>query len=554
MVPNMLICSPVDVLVQLRFWSATPPVTPAAFLPSRVLLTGIRGTAQGLDFWHARESGADRAERVAGQPPTAEPDPGHAGEGSVAVAGAIDELSIFDGVRPSRSGDLALESQGMAPIPDGARYGAVWRMFTVWFTPNMELSGVFAGTLAVLLGLGFWPGLAAIIVGTVIGSVPVALLCTWGPQTGTGQVPLARLPFGKTIVVPGTVQWLSSIAWDALVGLFGGQAAALLLGIPFWAGVAMVLAVEGVVSVYGYEFVHRLQSWGAAILVILFVVLTVRIFQNHIVLPVNTVHGSALAGAFVLMTTIALSQGISWATYASDYSRYLRSSSSRPAIFWLTIGGLTVSYVWVQAIGLGAASVLANQTVAGVRTLMGGGPLGVLALVAIAFGSITSNSMNDYTGSLAFQALGARVRRPLTAALVAVLAFAAILWMHAADTAGRFENILLFVGYWIAPFCAIVMIDWHDHKDRYRPSLLRVALSFRDLRAGWPALVAFVLAFAAMVPFMNTSVIEGPAARALHGADIAFYVGFIAAGFLYYWLRRGGSTGRAEPHPKIINR
>jgi nucleobase:cation symporter-1, NCS1 family len=458
-------------------------------------------------------------------------------KGAWAVAGAIDELSIFDGTRPRRSGDLALESQGMSPIPADARYGSVYRMFTVWFTPNMELSGVFAGTLAALLGLGFWPGLLAIILGTVIGSVPVALLCAWGPQTGTAQVPLARLPFGKTIVLPAAVQWLSSIAWDALVGLFGGEAAALLLGIPFWAGAALVLATEGLVSVYGYEFVHRLQSWGSTILIILFVLLTVRIFQHHTMLPVDKVHGEALVGAFVLMTTIALSQGISWATYASDYSRYLESSSSRSAIFWLTLGGLTASYVWVETIGLGAASVLGNQTVAGVRSLMGGGTLGVLALIAVAFGAVTSNSMNDYTGSLAFQALGVRLRRPVTAALVAVLAFAAILWMHAADTAGRFENILLFVGYWIAPFCAIVMIDWHDHKDRYEPSLLRAALSFRDLRAGWPALAAFVLAFAAMVPFMNTSIIEGPVAATLHGADIAFYVGFLTAGSLYYWLR-----------------
>ncbi len=470
------------------------------------------------------------------------------------MAGATDELGIFDGVRPRRHGDLAVESQGMAPIPADARYGAVWRMFTVWFTPNMELSGVFAGTLAALFGLGFWPGLVAIIAGTVIGSVPVALLCTWGPQTGTGQVPLARLPFGKTIVLPATVQWLSSIAWDALVGLFGGQAAALLLGIPFWAGAALVLAIEGLISVYGYEFVHRLQSWGSAILIVLFVVLTARIFGHHTVLPVDTVHAGALAGAFVLMTTIALSQGISWATYASDYSRYLPSSASRPAIFWLTLGGLTASYVWVETIGLGAASVLGNQTVAGVRTLMGGGTPGVLALIAIAFGAITSNSMNDYTGSLAFQALGARLRRPVTATLVAVLAFAAILWMHTADTSGRFENILLFVGYWIAPFCAIVMIDWHDNKDRYQPSLLRVALSFRDLQTGWPAIAAFVLAFAAMVPFMNTSIIEGPAARALHGADIAFYVGFAVAGLLYYWLRRMGSTRRAAPDPELIDR
>jgi len=140
---------------------------------------------------------------------------------------------------------------------------------------------------------------------------------------------------------------------------------------------------------------------------------------------------------------------------------------------------------------------------------MGGGTLGVLALIAIVFGAITSNSMNDYTGSLAFQALGARVKRPLVAALVAVLAFAAILWMHAGDTAGKFANILLFIGYWIAPFCAIVMIDWHDSKERYTPSFLRNALRFRNLGSGWPAITAFVLGFGAMVPFMNTSIVAG---------------------------------------------
>ena len=247
-------------------------------------------------------------------------------------------------------------------------------MFTIWFTPNMELSGVFAGTLAAAVGLGFRLGLAAIIAGTVIGSVPVAILCTWGPSTGTGQVPLARLPFGKAIVLPGTVQWLSSIAWDALVGLFGGEAAQLLLGIPFWVGVALVLALEGLVSIYGYEFVHRLQSWGSAILIVLFAVLTARIFQHHIVLPRDTVHGGALTAAFALMVAIALSQGISWATYASDYSRYLKPAKSRAAIFWLTMGGLTASYVWVETIGLAGASLLGNQTASGVRALMAAGP------------------------------------------------------------------------------------------------------------------------------------------------------------------------------------
>ncbi len=450
----------------------------------------------------------------------------------------MDELSVFEGMRPTRVGDLALESHGMAPVPADARYGGVHRMFTVWFTPNMELSGVFTGTLAVVLGLGIQLGLVAIVVGTVIGSLPVAILCTWGPKTGTAQVPLARMPFGKTIVLPGTVQWLSSIAWDALVGLFGGEAAELLFHVPFWLGAAIVLAVEGIVSVYGYEFVHRLQSFGSAVLIVLFALLTVRIFQHHVVLPHNTVHGGALIGAFVLMVTISLSTGISWATYASDYSRYLKPTSSKAAIFWLTLGGLTASYVWVETIGLAGASVLANQTAAGVRALMGGGALGVLALVAIVFGAITSNSMNDYTGSLAFQALGARLRRPVIAVIVAVIAFAAILWMHAGDTSGKFQNVLLFIGYWIAPFCAIVMIDWHYANHIYTPGFLRDALNLRNLHSGWPALIAFVVAFGAMVPFMNTSLVVGPVAHALDGADLAFYVGFLVAGVIYYVLRK----------------
>ena len=105
--------------------------------------------------------------------------------------------SVFEGARPALSGDLVVESHGMAPIPEDQRYGASWRNFTVWFAPNMELSGVFTGTLAFTLGLGFWPGLIAIVIGVFLGALPVALLATFGPKTGMGSCrslvsPLAR--------------------------------------------------------------------------------------------------------------------------------------------------------------------------------------------------------------------------------------------------------------------------------------------------------------------------------------------------------------------------
>ena len=119
--------------------------------------------------------------------------------------------------------------------------------------PQYGVSSVFTGTLAFALGLGLWPGVLAIVVGVVLGALPVGLLATWGPKTGMAQLPLARLPFGKTIGVPASIQWLSAVAWCGLVGLFGAEGAQLLFHVPFVAGVVIVLAVEGMVGFLGYE-------------------------------------------------------------------------------------------------------------------------------------------------------------------------------------------------------------------------------------------------------------------------------------------------------------
>jgi len=111
---------------------------------------------------------------------------------------------------PTREGDLTIEGHGIEPIPEAARYGSVNRVFTVWFTPNLVPAAFFIGLLAAadFLQVGFVTGMAAIIVGNLIGSVLVGLMSTMGPATGMAQIPAARLAFGKSIVVPGLLNWL----------------------------------------------------------------------------------------------------------------------------------------------------------------------------------------------------------------------------------------------------------------------------------------------------------------------------------------------------------
>jgi NCS1 family nucleobase:cation symporter-1 len=182
---------------------------------------------------------------------------------------------------------------------------------------------------------------------------------------------------------------------------------------------------------------------------------------------------------------------------------------------------------------------------------MGGGMLGGLALLIIALASIGSGVMNDYSGSLALQTIGVRVRRPVSAVIVTAAAFALILWLHAADTATRFQDVLLLVSYWIPAFVAVVVIDWLL-RIRGRASI-NPAEEPTDRLDAVVALVVFVVAYAAAIPFMNTSLIEGPIARAWHGADIAYFVNLLVAAALYggYRLFRRRAGGATDPAPDV---
>jgi len=401
----------------------------------------------------------------------------------------------------------------------------------VWFAPQVNMTGVFTGTLAITLGLGFWLGLLAMVIGTVLGSLVVAYLSTWGPRTGAGQLPNSRMAFGDGVILPASLQWLSSIAWDGLVGLFGADALSVLLGIPFWVAVLIVLAVQGVVGFFGYEVIHRLQAVLTVVLFITFVVFAIKLVGGHQVLVPAELGGGVLAGAFVLEVTVALSLAISWASYASDFSRYLPATSSRFAVFGFTFAGIVSAYVFVQGIGIAAAPMLSEQTSEGVRSVMGGGVLGALALLIIALAAAGSAAMNDYSGSLALQTIGIRVRRPVSALVVTALAFVLILWLHAGDMSSKFTDVLLLVSYWIPGLVAITVIDWLI-RTRGRPTI-NPAEEHTERADAAAALIAFIVAYAAAVPFMKTSLVEGPVARVWHGADTAYFVAFLVAATLY---------------------
>lgn len=437
---------------------------------------------------------------------------------------------------PKGEGDFTIEGHGMDPIPVSARYGSVGRLFTVWFTPNLVPAAFFVGTLASIVGLGWWSGVLAIIVGNLIGAALVGVMSAMGPRSGMAQIPAARLPFGKSIVVPGVINWLSTIAWDAINAFFGAYAVDAITGgaIPFPVGLLLVIVLQAALSVIGYEAIHTFERYAAVGLAILFAIVTVAL------LPKATFGGSGSGetiGTFILMTTIAGSFNLAWALYASDYSRYLPVETPPRRVFTWTFLGLFIGAAWIEILGLAVVGALGQETdtVHQIYALLGGGLVGAIAMIAIFFGTVAVNAMNDYTGSLSLQAAGLRVWRPASAGVVAVLSFLATLYLYYNNFSSTVENYLLVITYWIGPWAAVVLIDWRSRKGRFDEAAV---VAYSRLPSGLNAIIALAVGFVVSIPFMDQTLYVGPISTALGGADIAYLVGFIVAGAVYWVLER----------------
>ncbi|MEA2611919.1 MAG: hypothetical protein QOI37_83 [Chloroflexota bacterium] len=461
---------------------------------------------------------------------------------------------------PTREGDLSIEGHGMEPIPASARYGSVSRVFTVWFTPNLVPAAFFLGTLAAasFIGLGFWTSIAAIVIGNLVGSVLVGLLATMGPRTGMAQMPLARLAYGKSTVVPGLLNWISCIGWDGINSVFGAAAISILTGLPFVVSLIVIVLCQGLLGILGYEAIHTFEKYMAIVLGVVFVVLTIAILgqAGTGIARADAVSGADQIGAFILYSTIIASFVLAWALYASDYTRYLPETTSSSQVFWWTVLGLTVSAGWIETLGLLVADkATEGGAVDTIHTILSGSPLAALAMLAIGIGTIAVNAMNDYTGSLSLLAAGIRVPRVIAAIVVAILGFIVTLWLNAGDLVGKIENILLFLSYWIAPWAAVVLADWRLRRGRATVGHL---VDFGNLPSGTLALASLIIGFVVSLPFQTSTVggdlakstglpINSIAADNLHYADLAYVVGFVVA-FAIFWFGARSKAGRSvEP-------
>jgi len=426
---------------------------------------------------------------------------------------------------------LKVEPFGIERIEDSERHGRPWKLLPFWFGANVSLFSFGVGFLGIaVLSLPVPMAIAGVVLGTVLGSIPFALLGVLGPVTGYPQIAQSRSSFGRRgAYLPAALNWFSTTGWSAVTFILGALALTQVSGLPYIAAVALFAAIQIAVALYGHNLLHRFEQAMSLVLVFVFVAMTTAAVPAGSYAPT----GGSLAGV-AFMTILAASIPISWAPYASDFSRYLPPATSRRSVFLPAFLGIGVACAWVEILGILVTARLSPvaDPVAAFTNAFGVGYVGLLSIL-LAVSLLAANAPNLYSSGLSLLALDVPVRRWSSVLVGGVLATLLAAWGGASAVA-FYEGWLFFVEYWIAPWAAIVLVSFFVFRRRgaeVEPD--------RAIRWSVPALAAYAVAVVAAVPFINRSPqFLGPVSRALGDLDLSNLVSFVLAGALFYALRR----------------
>jgi nucleobase:cation symporter-1, NCS1 family len=446
-----------------------------------------------------------------------------------------------------------IESHSIDIIPDSERHGRVRGQFVLWFATNANVFNFVLGGFAILFGLNVFWALIAMFVGTFLGLAFTALHAVQGPRLGVPQMIQSRGQFGFYGAV---FIFLASILLD--VGYLAGQqvvqAQSLqdLVGsvsIPVW--IIIVTIPAAALAIFGYDWIHRIQPYLTVLLGVSLLVAVIMTATSGDSLA-KGMGGTHLASFPIFIAAVGLffMNMLSWAVYVSDYSRYLPRNVSAPRTYWAVFGGNALGTCLYAGLGIYITAVAPTaSSVASIGTIAGKWILPILAVSLLG-----SDALNAYTGMLAVESVrstwqkvvASRTARVVGLLLVFIIGtvLAELGYKTFLTSFEDFINVLLF---FFVPWSVINLVDFYIvKKGRYDVrSFFTPSGAYGGWR--WTAIIPYVIALAAQVPFLDQTLYVGPMVSVLGGADISWVVGFVVAGAGYLVASR--ITGRLSVLP-----
>ena len=450
-----------------------------------------------------------------------------------------------------------IEQRSIDYIPRAERHGKAWHQGTFWFASNAEIATLAVGLIGISLGLSLAWSLLAIVVGLAFGTLFMASHSVQGARLGLPQMIQTRPQFGfMGALWPQTIVLFLYVGFNVFNLLLAGSALNVLTGISTDVGIVLAAIAGLALSYGGYRWLHAVQRWGTAAFLICF-----GFFTIGMLVSVDIPDGPAKSGpfdltAFLIVVFACASYVISEAPYVSDYSRYLRPSTSSRACFSWTYAGAALGGLWM--IGLGAYLLAAFPEAAPAEVIKLGGDaifdgFGTIALTLALLMLLPTVAANMYGGSLTAITMRDSVkritptRRLRLVGLVVVGACSTVLAIVSPDDfLTDYSNFLTILLYFMVPWTAVNLVDFYV----IRNGDYAIAEIFKRNgvygRWNWRGLVAYAIGLLVMVPFFSTPWYTGPVADAVDGADLSIFVGLPVAAILYWSFARGLDRGEEQ--------
>ncbi|OCH88731.1 hypothetical protein OBBRIDRAFT_733921 [Obba rivulosa] len=451
-----------------------------------------------------------------------------------------------------------VELEGIEPIPEERRTDPrLYQLFFVWFSANANILTMTAGTVGpAFYGLGIRDSFLIIIVVDIITCAFPAWFAVLGPKLGIRSMVFARFSWGYyAALIPAVLNVLSMHGYLIINAIVGGQtlgATSTHLGASL--GIVIIGLISLLVTFCGVHILNWYETIAWIPNVITFIVM-LGVGGKQLVSAPLTNSGPVNVATIMTFGATLAATNVSWATLTPDYGVYHNRKAGSWRIFIYAYLGFVVSSMPAHLLGAAftaaAFSVPAWGAGLGNGNNIGGlvaailepaGGFGKFLLVLVALTSPSACAPTMYTACMSFMTI-APVFAKIPRFLFAIISTAILIpvgIIGATKFYSTFVDILSLIGYWLAPYFAVTLVEHvvfrRRHYSEYAVEQAWNKPNHPNLPRGYASVLTFACAVGLIVVCMEQVWYTGPIARAGTG-DIGMLVGFVGGIIVYVCAR-----------------
>lgn len=322
----------------------------------------------------------------------------------------------------------------------------------LWFGAGVSIAEILTGTY--FSSLGFQKGLAAILIGHVIGCVMLFLAGVIGGKSRLSAMETVKSSFGnKGGQFFAILNVLQLVGWTAIMIYDGALAVDGMVSTGRWLWCLIIGALIVVWILIGITNLGKINTAAMVLLFILTLVLCKVIFFDGNVIQ-STADDSLSFGAAV---ELAVAMPLSWLPLISDYTREAEKPVKATAVSAIVYG---IVSCWMYVIGMGAALFTGESDIAQILLKAG---LSIAGLLIIVFSTVTTTFLDAYSAGISSESIFSKIKGKYAAIVVTIIGTVGAILFPMDDI----TDFLYLIGSVFAPMIAIQIADFFLlHRDR----------------------------------------------------------------------------------------